>query len=87
MAKKQNLELSRVNINLPDTLIEKVKNYANDLGINVTSAYIVLLNRALEQNDAMIQLPALLNILSTLNVNAKQLEEAQNLLKDNSNQK
>lgn len=42
MAKK--IELSRVNMNLPLPLVEKVKDYAKEMGLNVTSAYIILLN-------------------------------------------
>ncbi len=60
MAKKNSsLDLVRVNINLPSRIVEKVKAYADSLGINTTSAYIVLLNQALEQKDAMQQLPLL----------------------------
>ena len=45
------MELIRVNLNLPKQLVEKVDNYAKEMGLNKTSSYIVLLNQALTQND------------------------------------
>lgn len=48
---KSKIKLKRVNINMPLTLHERIKEYAENLGINVTSAYIVLLNQLLERND------------------------------------
>lgn len=66
MAKQKNTELKRVNINLPLSTIEKVKDYADSLGINVTSAYIVLLNQALEQKDIMANLPLMFNMVNEL---------------------
>lgn len=59
MAKNTNLDLVRVNVNLPNHIVQKVKEYADGLGINTTAASIVLLNQALEQKDAMQQLPLL----------------------------
>ena len=65
MAKtKTNIELKRVNINLPIHIIEKVKDYADNLGINTTSAYIVLINQALEQKDMLKQMPNLVSMYS-----------------------
>lgn len=60
MAKNINENLVRVNMNLPSHIVERVKSYADSLGINLTSAYIVLLNQALEQKDMMLQLPLLM---------------------------
>lgn len=45
--KTKNTELKRISINLPSIIFERVKEYANKMGINTTSAYIVLLNYAL----------------------------------------
>lgn len=60
MAKtKTTVELCRVNINLPVHIVSRVKEYADNLGINTTSAYIVLLNQALEEKSAMNFLPSL----------------------------
>ncbi len=65
-------EVKRVNINLPIHIIDSVKEYADTLGINVTSAYIVLLNQALQQKDLINQLPtfmAMLNEVKSMQVN------------------
>ncbi len=51
MKNSLNLELTRVNINLPKKLVEKVKKYGVSLGINITSAYVVLLNQGLDKNN------------------------------------
>lgn len=66
MAKTKNTELKRVNINLPLSIIEKVKDYADSLGINSTSAYIVLLNQALEQKDMVNNLPLMFTMINEL---------------------
>jgi len=58
MAKqKSNIEFKRVNINMPLTLHERIKEYADNLGINITSASIVLLNQALDHKDTIEYLP------------------------------
>lgn len=46
---KKNIELTRVNINLPTNLVERVKEYALKMGLNTTNAYVVLLNNGLDQ--------------------------------------
>ena len=56
MEKVEN-KLKRVNMNLPITLIERVKEYAERLGLNTTSAYIVLLNQALNQDASLNYMP------------------------------
>lgn len=66
MAKKPNLELERVSINLPSSIVAKVKEYADNLGINYTSAYIILLNQALEQKAMLAELPMMINMMSEL---------------------
>lgn len=66
MAKKTNVELERVNINLPSNIVAKVKEYADGLGINYTSAYIILLNQALEQKAMLTNLPAMLTMFNDL---------------------
>lgn len=76
MAKTKNIELKRVNINLPSGIIERVKDYADNLGINTTSAYIVLLNQALDQKDIMNSLPTMYTMINELQNlgNNKQLD-------------
>lgn len=56
-------ELKRININLPIDLIQRVCDYANSKGLNVTSAYIVLLNTALDQNETINNLPIMLDLI------------------------
>lgn len=61
MAKtKSKIELTRVNINLPTSLVEEIKEYADSIGINTTSAYIVLLNQALEYKTVMSNFPTIM---------------------------
>lgn len=56
-------ELKRININLPIDLVQRVGDYANSKGLNVTSAYIVLLNTALDQNETINNLPIMLDLI------------------------
>lgn len=74
MANKKNIELKRVNLNLPIHLIERVNEYANNLGINNTSAYIVLLNQALDQKDTMSQMPTIISMFNEM----KQIQSEMN---------
>lgn len=63
MAKKINNELERISINVPSSIVKKVKEYADSLGINYTSAYIILLNQALEQKDMLKNFPLIYSTL------------------------
>lgn len=49
--KKNKIELKRVNMNLPSDLVQRVVSYGESMGLNTTSAYIVLLNQALDQKE------------------------------------
>lgn len=60
MPSKSKQELERISINLPVNLVNRVKEYAEETGLNVTSAYISLISQALRQNDAITNLPMLL---------------------------
>lgn len=73
MAKKTNENLVRVSMNLPVHIVDRIRGYADSLGINVTSAYIVLLNQALEQKDMLLQLPTLMSSFNDIK-NMKLLE-------------
>lgn len=64
MAKEKNIELVRVNINLPTSLVNEVKEYADSIGINTTSAYIILLNQALEYKQSIQTLPAIVEFIN-----------------------
>lgn len=57
---KQKVELKRVNINLPINLVKRVEDYSESIGVNTTSAYIYLLNQALNQNKQISAIPSLL---------------------------
>ena len=52
---------------MPENIVEQVKDYADELGINVTSAYTVLLNQALSQRDILNNLPELFKMYNHLN--------------------
>lgn len=51
--KRTKKNLVKVSMNLPSHIIEKVKEFADFLGINVTSAYIILLNQGLRHNPIL----------------------------------
>lgn len=59
---KKKVELKRVSMNLPADLVQRVINYGDKLGLNTTSAYIVLLNQALDQKQNLEFLPLLSDI-------------------------
>lgn len=66
MAKDKKNELTRVNMNLPLHIVERVKAYADNLGLNTTSAYIVLLNQALDQKEMLTQMPMLVSMYNDM---------------------
>ena len=67
MAKeKSKVEFTRVNINLPNNLISRVKKYGDSLGINTTSAYIILLNNALDEKDTLTKIPKVIAVMDEL---------------------
>lgn len=57
---KEKNKLVRVNINLPQSVIEKVKEYSKSTGLNYTSAYVSLLNQAIDYNKLIKQIPMIL---------------------------
>lgn len=57
MAKK---EIMRLNINVPQDLIDRVDEYADNLSINRTSAVCVLLSQALDGQKVVSDLGQLL---------------------------
>ncbi len=56
-------EIKRVNINLPNDLIDQVDSYADKMNINRTSAICVLLSQALKQEEVMSKFPDMINLL------------------------
>lgn len=64
--KKNKVDLKRVNMNLPSDLVDRVVDYANSMGLNTTSAYIVLLNQALDQKATITNLPMMVEMLEVV---------------------
>ena len=60
------IELKRVGMNLPLSLVKRVEDYAYEMGFNVTSAYISLLNLALDQQDTIKNLPMIIELGNSL---------------------
>lgn len=58
--------LVRININVPKKILQQVKEYANEMGLNTTAAINILLKRALEQSDVVEKLPELLTLIAEL---------------------
>ncbi len=56
---------TRINLNIPTSIVDKVKKYADEMGLNLTSAFIVLINKGLEQNEIYTQLPMLTALLNS----------------------
>lgn len=60
MAKsKVDYELTRVNYYLPSKLVERVKQYSNSLGVPMTQGVVLLLTKALDNENILEQLPML----------------------------
>lgn len=55
-------ELTRVNYRLPSKLVERLKQYSNDLGIPMTQGVVLLLTKALDNENILEQLPMLLEL-------------------------
>lgn len=56
-------DTTRVNYNLPTKLVERVKEYSRFMGIPITQAVVLLLNKGLENNTMLEQLPKLTQFL------------------------
>lgn len=50
-------ELTRVNYRLPSKLVERLKQYSNDLGVPMTQGLVLLLTKALDNETVIDQLP------------------------------
>lgn len=59
---KKKTDFTRVSINLPTYLVNKVKDYADSVGVNATTGYIMLLNNALDQKATLTTLPEVFKI-------------------------
>lgn len=54
---EKDLKLTRVNVNLPTPLVEKVKDYSIKLGVPTTQGIVLLLTKALDNENILEQMP------------------------------
>lgn len=73
MAQLEKRDITRVNMNLPTQMVNKVKEYAEELGLPITQAYTVLIYMALEQKDMIKLMPGLMKCITDL----KELSDSQ----------
>ena len=76
MAQLEKRDITRVNMNLPTQMVNKVKEYAEELGLPITQAYTVLINMALEQKDMLKNMPQILNSMANLKDIANELKSS-----------
>lgn len=75
MAKiKVDYELTRVNYRLPSKLVERVKQYSTGLGVPMTQGVVLLLTKALDNENVLEQLPMLLELYKEFK--SKELENS-----------
>lgn len=55
-------ELTRVNYRLPSKLVERLKQYSNDLGVPMTQGLVLLLTKALDNETIIDQLPMIMEL-------------------------
>ena len=63
---EKELKLTRVNVNLPTPLVEKVKAYSLKAGIPTTQGYIQLLTKSLDYLDALEYLPVVSELIKQM---------------------
>ena len=80
---KRNVDLTRVNINLPSEVVSRVKEYADCLGLPITQTYVVLINFGLEQKELIKNLPKFLNLITEFNENVELINNLERKLKEN----
>lgn len=56
---EKELKLTRVNVNFPTPLVKRVKEYSLKLGVPTTQGYVLLLTKALDNENILEQLPML----------------------------
>ena len=85
MPKLNDLQIKRVNVNLPINLIERVQEYSKNMGIPYTQGYTILLNQALQQQD---NIKSIANFTDAIKLVSKMNEEDRSKLSDivNSNE-
>lgn len=73
MAQVEKRDITRVNMNLPTQMVTKVKEYADSLGLPITQAYTVLINKALDYEEVIKRFPELIKSIADL----KELSDSQ----------
>lgn len=58
----ENISRTRISLNLPSDMVDKIDSYAKSMNINRTAAITVLCNQALEYSDIVSSLPSLLEL-------------------------
>lgn len=71
---KTDYELTRVNMYLPSKLVKRVKQHSNDLGVPMTHGVILLLTKALDNENILEQVPMLLELYKEFK--SKELENS-----------
>lgn len=67
MARLTKRDITNVNMNLPTSMVNRVKEYAENMGLPVTQAYVVLLNMALDHKDTINTLPMIIEFMEKVN--------------------
>lgn len=75
MARSKQLDITRVNVNLPKSLVKKVKEYSKQLEIPITYAYTILLDRGIEHTNMIKEMP---NLISALNDVTQLMDKEEN---------
>ena len=63
MARLTKRDITNVNMNLPTSMVNRVKEYAENMGLPITQGYVVLLNMALDYKDTINALPRVLDLV------------------------
>ena len=63
---KKKTKLVRIAMNFPEPLLNQVKEYGDSLGVNMTNAFIFLVNQALQQKDVFKNFPLMVSMLNEL---------------------
>lgn len=53
MPKKSPIETKKLNMNIPSSLLERVDRYAENIGLNRSSAIVVLIDNSLKEVEKM----------------------------------
>lgn len=59
-------ETTKITLNIPTKLKNRVWKYSYELGLPMTQTIVLLLNQALDNKDVMIELPNVVNAIRDL---------------------